>query len=202
MNTKEYIGSGILESYIMGATTIDESKQVEEILASYPEVRKEYDEISNAMESYAEAHAIEPNITMKPLLLATINYSERLKNGEAPEFPPILNENSKPSDYDRWLNRDDMALPEDFDSLYARIIGYSPQATTAIIWIKDVAPPEVHNAEFEKFLIIEGSCDITIEDEVHHLVPGDYLSIPLYKEHNVQITSDIPCKIILQRVAA
>jgi mannose-6-phosphate isomerase-like protein (cupin superfamily) len=60
----------------------------------------------------------------------------------------------------------------------------------------------VHDNEFEKFLILEGSCTITIEEEAHHLVPGDYLAIPLHKSHQVTITSEIPCKIILQRVAA
>jgi mannose-6-phosphate isomerase-like protein (cupin superfamily) len=54
----------------------------------------------------------------------------------------------------------------------------------------------------EHFLIVEGTCDITIGDKVHHLVPGDYLSIPLYIDHDVKVTSITPCKVILQRVAA
>ena len=61
---------------------------------------------------------------------------------------------------------------------------------------------EVHHDEYEKFLIVEGTCTITIGDEVHNLVPGNFLSIPLYKNHTVTVTSLIPCKIILQRIAA
>ena len=48
---------------------------------------------------------------------------------------------------------------------------------------------------------MEGTCTITIEDEIHQLVPGNVLSIPLYKNHTVVVTSEIPCKVILQRIA-
>jgi len=42
--------------------------------------------------------AIEPSPVVKPLLMATIDYSERLKSGEAVSFPPALTENSKLED--------------------------------------------------------------------------------------------------------
>ena len=44
--------------------------------------------------------------------------------------------------------------------------------------------------------------EITIENEVHYLKTGDYLQIPLNVGHNLVVTSSIPCKVILQRVAA
>ena len=134
--------------------------------------------------------------------MAMIDYTERLNNGEQPSFPPVLNENSTIADYDQWLNRTDSKLPNNFKDFYAKIIGYTPEVTTAIIWINDMAPQEVHQHEFEKFLILEGTCDITIADEVRSLKAGDFLSIPLYKKHDVKITSLNPCKAILQRIAA
>jgi len=201
-NVKEYIESGILESYVMGSTTPDESKEVEEMLAVSEEIRKEMNAISDTLERYAEAYAIVPNITIRPLVMATIDYTERLKNGEQPAFPPGLHEGSRVTDYAEWLKRPEMTLPEDFKDLHARIIGYTPELLTAIIWIKDMAPPEVHDDEYEKFLIVEGTCDITIDTDVHHLVPGNFLSIPLHKSHFVKVTSDIPCKVVLQRAAA
>ena len=62
--------------------------------------------------------------------------------------------------------------------------------------------PEIHTKEYERFLIIEGTCDIKIGDDVFHLKAGDYKEIPLFIEHSLIVTSDIPCKVILQRVAA
>lgn len=201
-NIAEYIQSGILEAYVFGNTNIEETEEVEEMARAYEGVRKKIDEISATIEKYAFDNAIKPAETVKAFLMATIDYTERLKNGEEPTNPPVLHEGSKISDYSSWLDRPDMFLPNDFNSLYAKIIGYTPKVTTAIVWIKEIAEQEVHDDEYEKFIVVEGTCLITIEEEKHQLKRGDYLSIPLYKNHSVRVTSDIPCKVILQRIAA
>ena len=201
-SVKKYIESGILESYVLGITNVEESAEVEEMAAAYHEIRTEINLISESLEKYAEIHAIEPPITSKPFLLATIDYTERLKNGEPVTIPPVLHEGSIIADYADWLTAKAAIVPEDFNNLYARIIGYTTEAITAIVWIIEFAPPEVHTDELEKFLIVEGTCNITIGEELHRLVPGDMLSIPLHVSHNVKVTSKIPCKVILQRIAA
>ena len=201
LSSKEYIESGILELYILGITSEDETKAVEMMASSDPAVKQEIVLISASLESYAMANAIDPNPIIRPFLLATIDYTERLKDGEPVSVPPLLNENSQIAHFDSWLNRSDMVSP-DTDSMYAKIIGYTPEAITAIVWLKDYAPHEVHDNEYERFLIIEGTCDIIVEDQVNQLVPGDYFAIPLHKNHLVKVTSSIPCKVILQRVAA
>jgi len=201
-NIKGYIESGILELYVLGVTTKEETAHIANLALSNFEVREEIENISAALEDYTNQNSITPDPTIKPFLLAVIDYTQRLKNGEEPSFPPVLNETSKISDYQQWLNRADVKLPEDFKDFHAKIIGYTPEVTTAIIWIKDMAPAETHKHELEKFLILEGTCDITIDNKVHSLKAGDYLSIPLYKKHDVRITSSIPCKAILQRIAA
>ena len=86
--------------------------------------------------------------------------------------------------------------------MYAKIISSTSNETTAIVWLKEAAPAEVHTDTYEKFLVVEGSCTISIEDTIHRLVPGDFLSIPLHVSHVVTVTSTEYCKIILQRVAA
>jgi mannose-6-phosphate isomerase-like protein (cupin superfamily) len=201
-NIKEYIESGILEAYIFGVAAPEEEIEVEEMANNNKEVRAAIEAIGEDIERFAQANAITPDPTIKPFLMATIDYTERMEKGEVPSFPPELHEGSQLSDYTEWLNRPGMTLPGDFTDYHAKIIGYAPEALTAIVWIKDMAPWEIPDDEYEKFLIVEGTCDITISDEVHHLVPGDFLSIPLHKNHTVKVTSDIPCKVILQRIAA
>ena len=201
-NSNDYIGSGILELYVLQQTTLEETREIELAAQKDPSIKQEILEIELSLERYATAQAVEPNPIIKPFLLATIDYSDRIRGGEQPLSAPLLTENSSPDDFKGWLNRADMVVPDDFDDVYAKILSATPQATTALVWIKEMAPQEVHDNEFEKFLILEGSCTITIEEEAHHLVPGDYLAIPLHKSHQVTITSEIPCKIILQRVAA
>jgi len=88
------------------------------------------------------------------------------------------------------------------ENLFIKIIGNIPGMITSIAWIKDQTPREVHHNEYERFLIVEGNCDIIIGDETNHLVPGDYFSISLQEYHTLKVTSSIPCKAILQRVAA
>jgi len=201
-NIEEYIASGILELYVLGVTSAEENKEVEKMASLHAAVRHEMDNIGIALEGYGKQQAIATDPTIKPFLMAMMDYTERLTNGEQPSFPPLLNERSAVADYTEWINLPDICLPVDFKDIYAKIIGYSPAVTTAIVWIQAGAPEEIHDDELEKFLILEGTCDITIESKVYHLAAGDFLAIPLYKKHNVRITSSIPCKLILQRVAA
>ena len=197
----DYINSGILEQYVLGATTLAESMEVEQMAASDPAIRMEIAAIHEALETYAMQKPVAPDPMLKPFLMATIDYTERLKSGEPVSHPPALNENSTVEDYASWLNRPDMTTPDPED-MYAKIIGYTPESITAIVWIKDYAPQEVHDHEYEKFLIVEGTCNIIVGDEVNELVPGDYFAIPLHKKHLVKVTSSITCKVILQRIAA
>ena len=201
MTSKKYIESGILEQYVLGIASAEECKEIELLAASDTAVKHEIEAISLALETYAIANPVDPNPVIKPFLMATIDYTERLKSGEPFSDPPLLNENSKLTDYSTWLERSDMKATANAP-VFAKIIGYTAQAITAIVWLKDYAPHEVHDDEYERFLIVEGTCDIIVEDDVNKLGPGDYFAIPLYKKHMVKVTSSTPCKVILQRVAA
>ncbi len=202
MDIKEYIASGVLEQYVLGTISEQELLAVEQMAANHPEIKEEILSISYVLEKLAIENAIAPDETIKPFIMATIDFMERMESGEQPSFPPMLNEASRLMDFALWINQDDMILPSDAGDLYAKIIGYTPEATTAIAWIKGNAPVETHDKEYEKFLIIEGTCDIVVEDKVYQLVAGDYFAIPLHKSHQVRVTSSIPCKVILQRIAA
>ncbi|MDP1802242.1 MAG: cupin domain-containing protein [Bacteroidota bacterium] len=203
-NINEYINSGILEMYVLGLTSAEENSEVEKLAAIHSEINKEIDAISKALMFYSEtsssSSAIDP--TIKSMIMATIDYTERLKGGEKSTVPPMLNDNSKVSDFAEWLNRKDLVIPEEAEDIEIKIIGHQKNAMTAIVWIKDVTPYEVHDHEYEKFLIIEGTCDIITDSKIYSLVPGDYFAIPLHMGHTVKVTSKTPCKVILQRMAA
>jgi mannose-6-phosphate isomerase-like protein (cupin superfamily) len=201
LSVKEYIETGMLELYVLGIASDAERTGVEEMCLIHPEILQEIEKIKSSVETYVQAYELEPNAVIKPFLMATIDYTERLKNGEPPASPPMLSEKSSLTDYSQWLNRPDM-VSADTEDVFAKIIGYTPEAITAIVWLKDYAPHEVHDNEYERFFIVEGTCDIIVEDEVNQLVAGDYFAIPLHKKHMVKVTSSITCKVILQRVAA
>jgi mannose-6-phosphate isomerase-like protein (cupin superfamily) len=200
---EEFINSGILEVYVLGAASAEEQAKVEQMAQYFPLVKKELDRAEETLENYARYQARNPHGSSKAFLLATIDYSERIKNGEVPVEPPELHAGSRISDYTAWLNRSDLAeLPADLEDLHARLIGYNSTTVTAIVWMRSSAPQEVHANEYEKFLVLEGSCDVCIGSDIHSLVAGDYLAIPLHVSHHINVTSTLPCKVILQRVAA
>jgi mannose-6-phosphate isomerase-like protein (cupin superfamily) len=202
MEKEELLASGILELYVLGETESSENLLIEEMVERYPEIAIEISAIEIALEQYALANAIIPDAIIKPFLMATIDYIDRMQSGEVVTPPPLLTQHSSIEDYHPWTEREDMRVPDEFDEVYAKILNHDPQGITAIAWIKSMAPQEVHDHEYEKFLVLEGTCSIHIEDEVHQLYPGDFLTIPLHKKHHVLVTSEIPCKVILQRIAA
>lgn len=199
---EEIIESGLLELYVIGDLSASETSLIEGKMIEFPALKKELRAIEESFEQYAFANAIEPDPTLKGMTLAIANYTSRLENGEAIVNPPALHEGSTISEFAEWLDRPNMQEPEAYDSMYGRIIGSNEEKTTLIVWLKDGAPDETHTDELEKFLVVEGTCDITIGDKVHSLKASDYLAIPLHINHNVRVTSTTRCKVILERAAA
>lgn len=202
MSNKEILESGLLELYALGLLAEDEYTLVEKALASDPMLKEELAQLEEAYLVIAQANAVTPNPTIKPLLMAKVDYMNRLRNGEVPESVPVLGPDSTVTQFQQWLNRDDMQLSPEFSETQVSIISDEADKMTAIVWLKSGAPPETHVTEYEKFLIVEGTCDLTVGTNIHALQPGDYLCIPLHVSHNVRVTSQVPCKIILQRQMA
>jgi quercetin dioxygenase-like cupin family protein len=200
MDRNEILQSGLLELYSLGSLEGGELELVQKALAEDPSLRHELNQIEEAYFLYAQANSIPPHPSIKPLLMAKIEYLERLSFGEVPVAVPLLTPDSKIEDFEFWLNRMDMQLRHDFDGMQAIILADEPEKLTALVWLKDGAPDEIHTTEHERFLVVEGSCDFTVGNNVHTLRRGDYLSIPLHVSHEAKVTSGKPCKIILQRV--
>ncbi len=80
MELKDIISSGLLEIYILGLTSEDESLRVQQWIKQFPEVQKEIDSIQDAMESYALAHAIQPGQSVKQKILDQLSDSSSQKS--------------------------------------------------------------------------------------------------------------------------
>ena len=72
MEIKDIISSGLLELYISGLTSIEETRQVDQWVSQYPEVKDELNSIQEAMEIYALDHAIKPDDSIKAKILSRI----------------------------------------------------------------------------------------------------------------------------------
>lgn len=76
MNVAEYIASGILESYVMGAVSDQERREIECLSTIYPEIQQELDQLSLSIENYALLHSVEPPAELKSRIMAQLSFEK------------------------------------------------------------------------------------------------------------------------------
>ena len=67
-----FLDTDLLEKYLLGTTTQEESMQVERYIAMYPEVRKTYDELQENLETFAKLYALKTPEGLKAKILNRI----------------------------------------------------------------------------------------------------------------------------------
>ncbi|MGB5203046.1 MAG: anti-sigma factor [Eudoraea sp.] len=67
-----FLDTDLLEKYLLGTTTQEESMQVERYIAMYPEVRKTYDELQENLETFAKLYALKTPEGLKERILSRI----------------------------------------------------------------------------------------------------------------------------------
>jgi anti-sigma-K factor RskA len=72
LNIEEYISSGVLELYVLGALDKKEADEVELYAAAYPAIQEELNAIQKTMEGYSGLHAVRPSAEFKKNLFAEI----------------------------------------------------------------------------------------------------------------------------------
>ena len=92
MSKEEFISSGLLELYAMGACSPEESQVVEKHLQQFPELKEELDNIELSLENYAQLHATPPAPSVKEKLMERL-FSEDEKPvadqlNSSPDFSP------------------------------------------------------------------------------------------------------------------
>ena len=75
-NLKAYIESGVLELYVLGDLSPEETLHVEEMASQYREVRDELAAIEQAMEQYAMQNAVEPSADVEIRLFEKLGLSD------------------------------------------------------------------------------------------------------------------------------
>ena len=72
MNLKEYIASGIIESYVMGLASETERAEFEQMCAQHPELVAERRKFEESLETYASEQAVRPPTEVKAKILKAI----------------------------------------------------------------------------------------------------------------------------------
>ncbi len=197
MNVDEYINSGIIEDYCLRFLSQEEMDYLEHNALLYPEIKIEIELSQNALVAYAEEF-VTGAFEHKQKILDIL---DNLKDEEniTLESLPLLN---KYSDHQKWLHFIKPLLPAKLDepSLIHQLRG-KDGIYQSVFWTNDDMPYEIHKSVHETLLLLEGRCRCRIEGEVHELNPGDLLSVPLFKSHNLEII-DGPVLVVVQRIKA
>lgn len=94
MNIQEYIESGILESYLLGATNPAESAEVERLAEEYPAIQMELMALQGTLENYALQFQQEPPVALKDRVMEALKkeYTNTENTGwQTLEIPTAIN---------------------------------------------------------------------------------------------------------------
>ncbi|HWZ22710.1 MAG TPA: anti-sigma factor [Cytophagaceae bacterium] len=76
MNIKEYISSGILETFVFGGLSAAEAAEVEAYARQYPEVRAELDKLESQLENIALSYSKTPAPSLKSKIASSLDFKE------------------------------------------------------------------------------------------------------------------------------
>ncbi|WP_350291210.1 anti-sigma factor [uncultured Croceitalea sp.] len=74
---KIFLDTDLLEKYLLGSTSTEESLRVERYIAMYPEVREAYNELQENLETFAKMHALKTPEGLKEQILFRIRQEKR-----------------------------------------------------------------------------------------------------------------------------
>ena len=104
MNLKDYIASGIIESYVMGLASESERAEFEQMCAQHPELVAERRKFEERLEQYASEHAVFPPSEVKVKIFEAIgNADSRPLSSSNPPKRIITMENSTSPKNAGWL---------------------------------------------------------------------------------------------------
>ncbi len=166
-------------------------------MSSDPKIKNEVELIQLALEGFAQAHAITPPPHLEHTVSALIDNLEKESRMDAKDLPLI----NRFSDNGKWKELIPHPFPTTIsDERYCKILTHTSKVTQMLVISTTDFEDEIHDDLHESFLILEGYCDCTVENETLQMKAGDYMEIPLYAHHDVKIQSPYVVAI-LQRLA-
>jgi mannose-6-phosphate isomerase-like protein (cupin superfamily) len=197
MELRQFMESGLLELYLIDALGEDDRRLVEQMKRSHPEVSREIFELEQFIEQDAFRNSVDPSMMLSEKMnsiFAELEKEAEMKAGNL----PLISAMSSASD---WLTVINPLIPLEFeDEKFVHVLKDQAGVFQALVVSRTDIEEEVHDALEESFLILEGTCTCSIEDQFFDMGPGDFMQIPLHKPHKVTITSK-SVTAILQHVS-
>ena len=90
MNVKEYISSGIIESYVLGLASAGEQAEFERMCREYPEVRDARNAFEASLENFALANQTPPLAHLRQQVLAEAGALDEGRPSKEPAIAPVV----------------------------------------------------------------------------------------------------------------
>ncbi len=198
MNIPDYIESGVLEDYCLGALNQVQMAEVEKYCAEYPELKKELMCLQSGLERYVVEQPVWRKAALKDDIWAVLNNVNVEEAAVTGSFPII----NKYSDHKNWLKMVNPLLPADFtEGTFMQVIQHDDSVTQMLVMSYLGQEEEEHDDLKECFMILAGECECNIGGNIIPLTAGGFIDIPLHTSHSVRVTSSYPVTAIMQRIA-
>ncbi len=194
------LDEGTLALYVLHMLDRREEQRIEAASANDPVLRARIEEAQETLVSLALQQAQPPPVDLKRAILAAVEMD--IQNDRKNERFPLLHDDIRLVDMVPLLDREDLVLPADAEDSHMIEVERTSDRETVLVWLRTVHPEEIHTDFVERILVLEGTCDIHLGNEVISMIPGEVITIPLHVPHSVRVTSAAWCKALVQRVAA
>jgi anti-sigma-K factor RskA len=84
MEIREFIESGIIESYLLGTASVEEIRMVNQMIAKHPDLKKEFELIEESLIKTAESNTVAPDPAIKQSIFAQINSTSKVETKVIP----------------------------------------------------------------------------------------------------------------------
>lgn len=101
MDIKDYIASGILENYVFGHTSAQETQEIECMSHIYPEIKEQLTRLQKTIENLAEKYATPPPRDLKFKILAQIQSEVQIQPDSIDEETKIVPISRQPNSGNR-----------------------------------------------------------------------------------------------------
>ncbi|MES2730342.1 MAG: cupin domain-containing protein [Bacteroidota bacterium] len=201
---EKYISSGIIEEYCLGIVSLTEREEVESLCKRYPEIRAEVEAVNLALEQWAFHYQQAPAPDLKERIFTEIKRQET--DGRS-DF--IIRGNSIIERLKALLpSLDDVQAgelcllypPKPFENIYRHEVARETNVLSWVLWVKKLVQPEIHTDLIEKFLVLRGTCQVTLDEKVYSMGVGDFATISTGVHHSIEVTSAEPLMVFFQRI--
>lgn len=168
-------------------------------------MEQEIEKTEEALLRYAEAHAVAPPLSLKDKILGNIQKLNDLSNNRQSislDNVPLISQESNWLDWEEAVKG--IEQPADIENVYFHPLRNDDTVEMNLAWVIEEVPEEVHHDILESFILLDGTCECHIYNEdgsikkVVRMRAGDYISFKIGEVHDIQITSNVPAKAILQ----